>query len=609
MGTIEQGPQGGRSFDKIEQGPQGGRDLNKYEEVLGFKRTELEGQTVLDLGAGPGGRFAKELSAAGVHAQVVSLSPDYANEKNRQLFERTLPEKLKSLLRPVSEQPGRAAVAAWAESLPFKNESFERILALFSVSVWSEGNYKQWLPEIIRVLKSGGEARIGPFHPAEFDMYDGDLMIQQRERMHQYIAALGYEVDYIPGSEAGQTVLVLRKQRKDLASSQSSAETSQESLRRIIDRVNIDVENQRKPQLSASEYSREQFSILEKSFDGSLLEEGPSVVGVVRCWNKKEKDLAEFLERIERFKQGIPSLKGVLLIINKDGEKSGSVTEESLKAALDQRSVSIPVVPLQVEGYSWTAGLNAGAAVLNEMCLERSISRKDLRVANFSFDTDLDEEGLKQCNANIQENTLVVTARKTSDGRSPFIAGHGGGELWERFTTMLRSPKAAKLSELAYTMRNTFNVISLQDIISMGGFNPLCNGDTFSSNRPEPFLQMRRSEEVAIAGMEDIEFFMRFIFRALKKGDISALKELRTAMDTPVFYRDTSWEDLHELKKIDKIGNEMVALSLILSELSGKKAMPTQNAGETKTVGLVKDFYVPRVMQDFALRKEDEQRG
>lgn len=590
--------------ETIKQGPEGGRTLSRYEEVLDFKKEDLENKAVLDLGAGPGGKFAKELENAGIHAHVVSLSPDYIQREHRQPFQATLPEKLRSFLTQDQKQE-KSAVAAVAERLPFQDESFDKTLALFSVSVWSERNYKLWLPEIIRTLKSGGEAKIGPFHPPKMDVYDGDILFRQREEMKKYIEELGYTYKYIPGPESGQEVLVLQKQKAASKAQEGlPPEAFQENIQKILDTINIEMEGQKKPKLSASEYAGEQFSDLEKSFDSLSLEKGPSVVAVVRCWNKKEKDLAEFLERIERFKQSMPSLRGVLLVINKDGEKNGSVTEESLKMALGQMNISVPVVPLQVEGYSWTAGLNSGAAVLNEMCLEKGIDRKDLRVANFSFDTDLDEEGLKKCSDSIQENEFVVTARKTSDGESPFVSGHGGGELWDRFKKMLRSPRAAKLSELAYTMRNTFNVIALEDIISMGGFNPLCNGEAFTSNHPEPLSQMKRPEEVAIAGMEDIEFFMRLVFRALQKGDVSMLKELRTAMDDPVFYRDTSWENLHELKKIDKIGNEMIALSLILSELSGKKTFPTQNAGETKTIGLVKDFYVPRVMQDFALRKE-----
>ncbi|MFZ2187138.1 MAG: hypothetical protein WAV46_00720 [Candidatus Moraniibacteriota bacterium] len=383
---------------------------------------------------------------------------------------------------------------------------------------------------------------------------------------------------------------------------ESFLEAPPEHIQRILDTVNLETEEQEKPRLHVSAYAGEQFAALEEAFDGLTPETGPAVIAVVRCWNKKEKDLQEFLERIEKFKQQIPGLQGVLMIINKDGEK-GNTTEENLQTLLGQAHGSLPVVPLQVEHYSWTAGLNAGASVLNELCLEKGIDRKSLRVANISFDTDLDEAELEKCNAAIQENEFVITARKTSDGASPFVKGHEEQELWNRFKEMLRMPKAAKLSELAYTMRNTFNVIALDDIIAMGGFNPLCNGEAFTSNRSEPLSQMKRPEEVAIAGMEDIEFFMRLIFRALQNDKTSTLKELKAAMDNPVFYRDTAWENLHELKKIDKIGNEMVALSLILSELSGKRTMPTRNEGETKTVGLVKDFYVPRIMQDFALRK------
>lgn len=394
----------------------------------------------------------------------------------------------------------------------------------------------------------------------------------------------------------------IKQDQQNDRSFNESVEVPHKNIQGILGAVNFETEDQNKPKIYASEYAGEQFEVLEKSFDTVSQEDEPSVVAVVRGWNKKIESLKEFLERIEKFKQHIPNLKGVLIIINKGGEKDG-FTEENLKTIFSEMKGSVPVIPLQVEKYSWTAGLNAGAAILNEMCLEKGIDRKDLRVANISFDTDLDEDELEKCNNDIRGNEFVVTARKTSEGESPFVGGHGDGELWDRFKNMLRSPRAAKLSELAYTMRNTFNVISLEDIVSMGGFNPLCNGEAFTPNRSESFSQMKRPEEVAIAGMEDVEFFMRLVFRALQNGEKGMLKELKVAMDNPVFYKDKAWASLHELKKIDKIGNEMMALSFILSDFSTKKTVPTRHSGETRTVGLVKDFYVPGVMQDFSLRR------
>jgi len=63
--------------------PPEGRDLSTYERELLFDKRELEGKVVLDLGAGLEAKFAKQLKEAGIKAEVISLSPDFIEEKYR----------------------------------------------------------------------------------------------------------------------------------------------------------------------------------------------------------------------------------------------------------------------------------------------------------------------------------------------------------------------------------------------------------------------------------------------------------------------------------------------------------------------------------------------
>src|SRR4030042_6117419 len=100
----------------MAQGPEGGRTLEQYEEMLGFKKEDLENQTVLDLGAGPKARLLKDLKKAGIKANVVSLSPDYINDE---YFNK-------------DKDKDELMVAGSAEDISFKNESFDTVLALFS---------------------------------------------------------------------------------------------------------------------------------------------------------------------------------------------------------------------------------------------------------------------------------------------------------------------------------------------------------------------------------------------------------------------------------------------------------------------------------------------
>ena len=57
--------------------PSGGRGIATYEKQLMFDRKDLEGKKILDLGAGPEVKFAKELGESGINAEVISLSPDF----------------------------------------------------------------------------------------------------------------------------------------------------------------------------------------------------------------------------------------------------------------------------------------------------------------------------------------------------------------------------------------------------------------------------------------------------------------------------------------------------------------------------------------------------
>lgn len=126
--------------------------LEHYEHLLGFDRRSLEGKTILDLGTSPSDKLARDIRDAGIHATVISLSPDFQDESISNYP--TLPKGWKG-----------NRVAGIAQTLPFKNESFDMILGAYSVT-WAASTFpeqiKAWVSEIGRVLKPGGEARVGP---------------------------------------------------------------------------------------------------------------------------------------------------------------------------------------------------------------------------------------------------------------------------------------------------------------------------------------------------------------------------------------------------------------------------------------------------------------
>lgn len=186
----------------IQKSPKGGRGLTYYEDVLHFRRQELEGESVLDLGASQSARFSRDLEAVGVRAKVVSLSPDYIFKQHRQMLKG---HKLGAV------QHGRP-VAATADQLPFASDSFDRVLALFSVSVHARNDYAYWLPEILRTMRVGGNLHLGPFFlpPTHMNLEEEHRACAVRQ---EYIHQLGHSYRYEKGGIPHHQMLILRKDR------------------------------------------------------------------------------------------------------------------------------------------------------------------------------------------------------------------------------------------------------------------------------------------------------------------------------------------------------------------------------------------------------------
>lgn len=165
------------------------RTLEKYESELGFNRTELEGKCVLDLGSGLSNKLDTDIQAVGIHATVISLSPDLKDSKYREVID----EK-------------RLSVAGLGEQLPFRDECFDEILSMYSLAYYSEANYKIWIPECLRVLKKNGILRVGGFQGVKIDMYDSTdkfWHIKLRGELVDYIQGLGCQDFKLPDRSEG----------------------------------------------------------------------------------------------------------------------------------------------------------------------------------------------------------------------------------------------------------------------------------------------------------------------------------------------------------------------------------------------------------------------
>ncbi len=97
-------------------------------------------------------------------------------------------------------------MAAVAEVLPLGDESVDVILALYSLTyyTWDPVQARAWINEMGRVLKPGGEARIGPVYP------DNDYIFgSNNELLQQYADEAGLTVTKIDDE-----ILVLGKVAK-----------------------------------------------------------------------------------------------------------------------------------------------------------------------------------------------------------------------------------------------------------------------------------------------------------------------------------------------------------------------------------------------------------
>lgn len=140
------------------------REFKEYIGELGLDIEGLRGKTVLDLGAGETEKFARGAIEQGIN--VVSVSPMFQEEANREILKEQVPgfwEKWKARFR--EKLATKDSVAALAQELPFKDNSFDAIVSLYGIPHHlpdDRGEVYKAYGEIIRVLKSGGTAYLSP---------------------------------------------------------------------------------------------------------------------------------------------------------------------------------------------------------------------------------------------------------------------------------------------------------------------------------------------------------------------------------------------------------------------------------------------------------------
>lgn len=295
------------------------------------------------------------------------------------------------------------------------------------------------------------------------------------------------------------------------------------------------------PSIETSDFTRSSFEEFYNHFDNCKTNTN-IVIPLVRCWNKNNQDISDFFERIVILKKNFPEIEGLIVAINYNKDND-NITENSIKEQLKKKEIDIPVLPLRINGYTWTSGLNVGVALLNEIANQKNIDKENIKLMGMSFDVEMETEEIKKMKELSEKNRFVVTIRKTAEEKLPFEVDKDN--LWKKFKSILREQKENELLELCYSMRNTLSLIKLSDLVDFDGFNPLCDGKI----RGDMFVE---------GGMEDIDFFLKIILNALDNNKLSTIRDFKRSINNGVVtYTDLAWKNIRETGRCLKISREV----------------------------------------------------
>jgi len=192
-----------RGFESTE------RKLPKYLEWLNLTPEDLKDKKILDVGSGVG-HFAAEAKNFGAK-DVISLDPGFKLERNR--------EKAKKI-------GAGTAIAARADALPFRDESFDLILNNFSVPMWSESpsEMEETFREELRTLRPGGEIRLAPvvaigetitaYFTPEDEHYEELVLVWDR-MIDEWRSDPALQMKIIQSSDGTKNTLVIKKLKID----------------------------------------------------------------------------------------------------------------------------------------------------------------------------------------------------------------------------------------------------------------------------------------------------------------------------------------------------------------------------------------------------------
>ncbi|MBU2638919.1 MAG: hypothetical protein KJ955_08140 [Nanoarchaeota archaeon] len=262
-----------------------------------------------------------------------------------------------------------------------------------------------------------------------------------------------------------------------------------------------------------------------------------AVVGVVRHWDASKDELLAFYQRMQRLQRVMPELVGVIFPVNDDADKSHQ-TSRNLDDLIQGKQIQSLIVPVRIQNYSWTAGLNGPAALLYHGLKMQGRGIDGISCFNQSFHVAFEDEELKKLAEKHAESSFVLPV-KTDRARKPQI------NVYDVINVLCgRAPISI---EMMYAVRNTCMILPLPEMVHLNGYNAYCN---------------------AIGGNEDHEFMARLVFDAVRQKDYTKVREILSFIEEPIYYSDSAWDSLSESKQNSKLAMELTAEKKIAERLA-----------------------------------------
>lgn len=426
--------------------------------------------------------------------------------------------------------------------------------------------------------------------------------------------------------------------QSDLGKKETRSFSREKFTEEILEKIQFPDKD--KPKARISDFGLDQYNHLLANLESTKSNSNEkAIIANIRGWNKEKativnKDgvkilgLDNLLNNFNQVRKEIPYLKGAFLVIDQNKEQ-GDKTEKNLQELYKETGSDFPIVPIYLDGYCWTSGLNIGAALAKQTALNENIDLERIMMMPYSFDVSLTNEELKKCKRLIDDgDEFFFTLRYTRDYHHPMAEQNRANyelkipedrEVINKFKKLLKEPEKEEYDPLVYSMRNTFNFIPLSRLTEMGGWNPACSGDRYEFFTETEDLSQRPAEDrigkkvIAVkGGMEDAEFFSRIIQKAARQLKSKNLEERSDGRKTfegflnclknPIFYEDASWKQIHEVARNQKTTRETSAFGKILAYMPHIVELRLANDySATRKVKFDSSGRVPENIQEFKI--------